>query len=81
MIKCLKSSNHKYAHTQLHPFYSNSSKITYNHKIPCYLLLQYLSLPDDGKLPIALSAIPTETRQGEEQPTSTVSPLNVLPEV
>ena len=45
-------------------------------------LPQFLSLSDGGeKRPLALSAIPTEIRQGEEHPVSTVSPLNTLPEV
>ena len=45
-------------------------------------LPQFLSLSDgDEKRPLALSAIPTEIRQGEEHPVSTVSPLNTLPEV
>ena len=45
-------------------------------------LPQFLSLSDGGeKRPLALSAIPTEIRQGEEHPISTVSPLNTLPEV
>ena len=45
-------------------------------------LPQFLLLSDgDEKRPLALSAIPTEIRQGEEHPVSTVSPLNTLPEV
>ncbi len=36
---------------------------------------------DGGEPPLALSAIPTELKQGEEQPASTVSPLSVMPEV
>ena len=45
-------------------------------------LPQFLSLSDgDEKRPLALSAIPTEIRQGEEHPVPTVSPLNTLPEV
>ena len=45
-------------------------------------LSQFLSLSDGSeKGPLALSAIPTEIRQGEEHPVSTVSPLSTLPEV
>ena len=50
--------------------------------VPCLSLSQFLSLSDGGeKGPLALSAIPTEIRQGEEHPVSTVSPLSMLPEV
>ena len=49
---------------------------------PVSHLSQFLSLSDGGeKGPLALSAIPTEIRQGEEHPVSTVSPLSMLPEV
>ena len=44
--------------------------------------LQYLLLGGDRHhRPVALSAIPTKIKQGEEQPASTVPPLSMLPEV